>query len=145
MKQKKRDPRLALLFAQPGLYQLKKAVNQWILAADSEDKPMLSMKIQEERILISDTRPAAVSPFFALEGIEREIYLLCDAAQREQTVRQFLQEKGYSDLAVDAGIHCLTENKLLAKIDDRLLALAVEAPYNEYVSPDQSPLAWVKI
>ncbi len=139
------DPRLALLFARPGLRNLRKEVNRWMMEAVRPKGPMLSMRAEGQKIIISDSRPAAVAASFELAGAEREIYLLCDAARPEEQVRRLLPERGYGAAQVDSSIRGLLEKKLLIRVDRRLLALAIEEPYLAYISPEQSPMGWVNI
>lgn len=141
---KRDNPALAILFARPGLQNLRKAVNRWMMEAFSGNGPMLSMRVDDQKIIISDSRPAAAAAYFQLEGAERETYLLCDAARPEGRVRRLLLEKGYGASDVDSGIHSLLEKKLMIRVDRRLLALAIEEPYLDYISPDQNPMGWVK-
>jgi len=140
---KRDNPALAILFARPGLQNLRKAVSRWMMEAISGNGPMLSMRVDEQKIMISDSRPAATAASFQLDGAEREIYLLCDAARLEDQVRKLLLEKGYGASDVDSGIRSLLEKKLMIRVDGRLLALAIEEPYLDYISPDQNPMGWV--
>ncbi len=139
------NPGLAILFARPGLRNLKKAVIRWMMGADNRNGPMLSMKVADDKIVISDSRSVATASSFQLDGAEREIYLLCDEARPEEQVRRLLLDKGYNEQTVDTGIHSLLEKKVMLRVDRRLLALALEEPVLEYISPDQNPMGWVSI
>ena len=137
------DPRMAILFDRPGLRKLKSAVFQWSVAYISKNRPVLSMTVGEEEVIVRDTRPIAVAPSFRLDGAERELYLACDRAVDETKVCEMLRDKGFGSSDVDTACQTLLANKLLVRIDGRLLALAVEEPYLEYLSREQNPLGYV--
>ena len=142
---KRDNPELAVLFLRPGLRNLRKAVNRWMMEADSRKRPMLSMRVEKQKLIITDSRPVATASTFQIDGVEKEVYLLCDAARPEEQVHQILFEKGYSASNVDSSIRSLLEKKLMIRVDRYLLALAVEEPYLEYISQDQNPMGWVNI
>ncbi|PKM76286.1 MAG: hypothetical protein CVU90_13185 [Firmicutes bacterium HGW-Firmicutes-15] len=137
------DPRMAVLFDRPGLRNLRAAILQWSVAFISQNRPVLSMKVGEKEVIVRDTRPVAVAPSFTLEGAERELYLACDRAENESKVRKMLQERGLASSDVDTAIQTLLSSKLLVRVDQRLLALAIEEPYLEYVPRDQDPLGYI--
>lgn len=139
----KNDPRMAVLFDRPGVRNLEKAVFQWCVASISQNQPVLSMKVSGKEIIVRDTRPVAIAPSFRLEGAQRELYLACDRAEDETQVREMLRDKGFSSADVDAAIRNLLDNKLLVRIDQRLLALAVEEPYLEYIPREQFPWGYI--
>ena len=133
------DPFRAVLLDRSGLRNLRRAVLQWSLAFSSQNRPVLSMKVSDREVMVYDTRPIAVAPSFRLDGAQRELYLACDGAKDEITVREMLRGKGFSSSDADAAIQTLLDSKLLIRIDQRLLALAVEEPYLEYLADHQSP------
>jgi ribosomal peptide maturation radical SAM protein 1 len=137
------DSRMAVLFDRPGLRNLQAAVLQWSVTFISQNRPVLSMRVGEKVIILRDTRPVAVAPSFCLEGVQRALYLACDRAEDEMNVRKLLQDKGFSSADVDAAVQNLLESKLLVRVDQRLLALAVEEPYLEYLPTDQNPLGYI--
>jgi len=137
------DPRVAVLFDRPGLRNLQAAVFQWSVAFISQNRPVLSMKVGDKKVIVRDTRPIAVAPSFRLEGAQRELYLACDRAEDEIQVGEMLRSKGFSSLDVDAAIQTLMDSKLLVRIDRRLLALAVEEPYHKYLPLDQNPIGYI--
>lgn len=139
----KKDPGMAVLFDRPGLRNLQSAVFQWSVAFISQNPPVLSMKVGDREVILRDTRPIAVASSFCLEGVQRELYLACDRAGEEIQVRGMLRDKGFSSSDIGAAIQTLLDNKLLVRIDQRLLALAVEDPYLEYLPGDQSPMGWI--
>jgi len=139
----KNDPRMAVLFDRPGLRNLRRAVLQWSVAFKSQNQPILSMKVGDKEVIVRDTRPIAVAPSFCLNGAQRELYLACDRAEGESQVRQMLRDRGFGSSDADAAIQTLLDSKLLVRIDQRLLALAVEEPYLEYLPDDQNPMGWI--
>ena len=139
----KNDPRMAVLFDRPGVRNLGRAVFQWCVAFVSQNQPVLSMKVSDKEVMVRDTRPIAVAPSFRLDGAQRELYLACDRAGEETQVREMLRDKGFSSSDVDAALQNLLDNKLLVRIDQRLLALAVEEPYLEYISREHFPWGYI--
>ncbi len=139
----KNDPRMAVLFDRLGLRNLRRAVFQWYVAFISQNQPILSMKVDDKEVIVRDTRPIAVAPSFRLDGAQRELYLACGRAKDETRVRETYRDKGFSSSDIDAAIQTLLVNKLLVRIDQRLLALAIEEPYLEYLPRDQHPMGWV--
>ncbi|SHH18382.1 RiPP maturation radical SAM C-methyltransferase [Desulfosporosinus lacus] len=137
------DPRMAILFDRPGVRNLGRAVFQWCVAFISQNPPVLSMKVSDKEIMVRDTRPIAVAPCFCLDGIQRELYLACDQAGKETQVREIFRDKGFSSSDVDTAIQNLLDNKLLLRIDQRLLALAVEEPYLEYIPREEFPWGYI--
>lgn len=140
----KNEPQMAALFDRPGVRNLERAVFQWCVASISQNQPVLSMKISDKEIIIRDTRPAAVASSFRLEGVQKELYLACDQAEREDRVCQILGDKGFSDSDIEAAIRNLLDNRLLVRLDQRLLALAVEEPYLQYISREHFPWGYIK-
>ncbi|HBV99460.1 MAG TPA: RiPP maturation radical SAM protein 1 [Desulfotomaculum sp.] len=128
------NPEMAVLIKRPGLQSLRKAVSQWTIAFSSQNPPVLSMKVSDREVIINDTRPIAIASSFRLDGAQRELYLACDQAEDESQVREKIRNRGYGNSDVDAAIKTLLDNKLLVRIDQRLLALAVEEPFMEYYS-----------
>jgi len=138
----KNDPLMAVLFNRSGLRNLQRAVFQWSVASISQNRPELCMKVSDKEVVVRDTRPIAVAPSFRLDGAQRELYLACDGARIETELHRLLGEKGFSSSDVEAAIQTLLDSKLLVRIDQRLLALAVEEPYLEYLAEDPNPYGW---
>lgn len=140
---KREDPRMKKLFPRTGLEQLGFAVWKWLEAARSEKPPTLTMKFDDDKLIVEDTRPVAVRSIFQLEGIFKEIYIACDGATKESEIRKMCLEHGESDAAIDAAVQFLLDHKLIMSIDKRLLALAIEAPSVVYSPKDQNPMGWI--
>jgi hypothetical protein len=140
----KNEPQMAALFERHGVRNLERAVFQWCVASISQNQPVLSMKISDKEIIIRDTRPAAVASSFRLEGVQKELYLACDQAEREDRVCQILRDKGFGSSDIEAAIRNLLDNRLLVRLDQRLLALAVEEPYLQYISREHFPWGYIK-
>ncbi|MDD4238887.1 MAG: RiPP maturation radical SAM C-methyltransferase [Desulfotomaculaceae bacterium] len=137
------DPRMAVLYNRSGVRNLRAAVFQWSVASISRNRPTLSMKVGEKEVIVRDTRPVAIAPSFRLKGAQRELYLACDRAEDELQVCEMLRDKGFAGAEVDAAVRTLLDCKLLARIDQRLLALAVEEPYLEYLPEEQIPNGYI--
>lgn len=139
----KNDPRMAVLFNRPGIQNLRSAVFQWAVAFVSQNQPVLSMKVDNKEIIIHDTRPIAVQSSFRLNGIERDLYLACSQAKHQSQLHDELMQKGFCNSDIDIAVKALLENKLLIRIDQRLLALAVEEPSLDFLSKDQQPMGYI--
>lgn len=139
----KNDPIMAVLFDRPGVRNLRRTVFQWSVAAKSQNQPILSMEVGDKEVIVRDTRPIAVAPSFRLNGVQRDLYLACDQAEDESQVREMLRDKGFGNSDVDAALQTLLDSKLLVRIDQRLLALAIEEPYLEYLPKDQNPMGYI--
>lgn len=137
------DPAMALLFDRPGLRKLRLAAFQWSVAAISSNRPVLNMKVSEEEIIVRDTRPVAVAPSICLNGVQRELYLACDQAVKETRLYEMLSDRGFKQADVEFAIKNLLDNKLLIRVDQRLMALAVEEPYLEYIPLNENPFGYL--
>ena len=140
---KREDPRMEKLFPRRGLKQLGFAVWKWLEGARSEHPPILTMKIEADKLTIKDTRPVAVKSSYQLEGIFKDIYIACDGATKESEIRKVCLEKGECDADIKVAIQFLLDHKLLISIDKRLLALAIEVPSVVYSPKDQNPMGWI--
>lgn len=82
-----------------------------------------------EHLIIWDLRPVAKSPIFVLTPRARYIYLLCDKGQRiGQCIQTALEnEEGleFNDQEVQSILNFFIHNKLMIRIDDHYLSLAV--------------------
>jgi ribosomal peptide maturation radical SAM protein 1 len=80
-------------------------------------------------ILVWDLRPAALHPVYILEGLTREIYLLCDRCIRLvqciEKIQKILLPAMVTADDITAKLNFLTENKLMIFFDDHYLSLAI--------------------
>jgi len=142
-----REPLVSSLFVRPGMRAAAGEMGWWKKAFWSNNLPVLSMSMTDTTISIRDTRPAAVQPAFILEGLDREVYLRCDEAQRKGPLKTALEEQGHRKTDVESAIRQLVEQKLMVELDGRLLALAVEEPIPDLPKKIDYPggelLAWL--
>lgn len=124
---------LAALYVRPGVQKLKKEVAEWMKLANSENEPVLSMKEEEDTLLITDTRPVAVAQQFTLTGLERDITLDCIETKLETKVIEEQIKRGNEAGLVADAIESLIKSKVLLRVDGRLMTLAVEEPFMEYM------------
>lgn len=136
------DARMSVLFQRLELKKLASALLEWRKLAKSDKKPKLTMVVQKGKIIINDTRPIAVASKFELTGLKKRIYLECDKAIRESELTKIYEDR-YSSAEINKTIEFLVKNKLLIRVDKRLLALAIEKPYSEYSLPEENPMGWV--
>ncbi|HEY9769000.1 MAG TPA: RiPP maturation radical SAM C-methyltransferase [Coleofasciculaceae cyanobacterium] len=132
----------------PGLEALNECVKQWNRLEGGKEPPMLSMKDDGERFLVTDTRPCATQAQLSLEGLMYWVYKVCDRALsakellkqlRLQSKQNFLWEE------IEPVIAELQELKILLKFNNRYLSLAVKEPYLSYLPSTQFPGGYVDL
>jgi magnesium-protoporphyrin IX monomethyl ester (oxidative) cyclase len=132
----------------PGLDALKECVGQWNKLQRAKNPPMLSMKDDGDRFIITDTRPCATQTILSLKGLMYWVYKVCDRALsskellkqlRLQSKQNFLWEE------IEPVISELQKLKILLKFNNRYLSLAVKEPYLSYLPPTQFPGGYVDL
>jgi len=114
----------------------------------SADRPRLCMQLLNDEIIIEDTRPCAVDNKYILTGPLSEIYM---ASTNAPTIHQLYQKLkkskrfNQSQNEVEQSIEYLIQLKLLIRLQDRLLGLAVEKTDNPYPNHDNYPGGLVRI
>jgi magnesium-protoporphyrin IX monomethyl ester (oxidative) cyclase len=91
-------------------------------------RPVLRVYDDGRRLRFLDTRPCAVQRSWTVEGLEAEVYRLCDSAQTLPTlVRQCskMRETEVSAQEVERAVDSLSRAKVLLSLHDKLLALGV--------------------
>lgn len=131
-----RMPLMSSLLEGCGIEALRKEFSKWLMVFWSENRPLLSMADTPDGLHIRDTRPDAVAPFFSLTGVERNVYLLCDAAPTTELLLAHASEHGIDSNTLDKTIVSLLDKKLLIELDNRLIALALREPVADL--PDRS-------
>ena len=99
--------------SRPGRRALEEWVDHWIRIYWKGNPLILSMRDENERLMIIDTRPCALQRVVHLEGREREVYLECDTPKAR---------KSFSDQEV---VDSLVQRKLMLELDGKVLSLAV--------------------
>ena len=128
----------------PNFAAVGKALNRWVAGA-KKDKPVLTWESDEAGIHVRDTRPVRVSEEFLLTGLDKIVYLHCDTAPREAELLAFCQEQGAGSADVIATVNRLCADKLLVRLDGRLLTLAVPAKSKPFAAKEDNPLGMVKL
>ena len=103
---------------EPGQQQLRQVVMQWNELWNTS-RPVLQVHDDGDVLRFVDTRPCAVQRSWTISGLEAKIYRLCDSAQGMPQLRSHLGD------AVEPAIDTLLTNKVLLRMDDKLLSLAV--------------------
>ncbi len=126
---------LTILLMRQGLENLGRERVRWATDFWSDHRPILSMKVTSEAVIIRDTRPIATDSLHVLKGLEKDLYLACDEATRMEAIVRTMMTNGCAHREIEAARKSLLGKRLLVEIDGRLLALAVREPV-----PDLPPL-----
>lgn len=106
---------------QPGQQQLQGVLEEWNKAWYTS-RPVLRVYDEGPRLRMVDTRPCAHERTWMVEGLEADVYRICDSAQTEAALQRRLSAGN-----VGAAIDRLCAAKLMLRHDGRLLALGVNA------------------
>jgi radical SAM superfamily enzyme YgiQ (UPF0313 family) len=87
-----------------------------------------------EVLKITDERSTALLPSIELRGIERELYIYCDAFKRRPLVEKFVLNKGYTFSNIEEFLDDMVANGFILGIDDGYLSLAIK-PQREHLTP----------
>ncbi|MDD5521981.1 MAG: RiPP maturation radical SAM C-methyltransferase [Kiritimatiellae bacterium] len=110
--------------------------------------PVLTMRDDNRRIRIRDTRPVAVQADIELQGTAAVVYRACDRAQKPESLQRIVDENSPVPAPPDAlqqVINSLIEMKIMLQVDGRLLSLAVREPaclyppYEDYPGGSMAP------
>ena len=104
----------------PGQQRLQYVVREWNELWRSS-RPVLQVYDDGDRLRFYDTRPCAIQRSWTIEGLEAEIYRLCDSARTPRALKSQLS----ATEALDAAISNLLASKVLLSINDKLLAIGV--------------------
>jgi ribosomal peptide maturation radical SAM protein 1 len=123
-----REPRDVEGYVQP----LVKALRAWTRTAGRGDTDLFSVDAGG-RLLVWDLRPAAREPLTVLRGLDRLLYLACDAASDLRSLVEAVGARGLGGATVEEvedHLGRLAESGLVIREGTRFLALAV--PLGEY-------------
>ena len=103
---------------------LQREVGAWAMAhaGGPEAAPRLDAALDEDRVIIEDTRSAAVAPRHVLGGLPARVYACCDVAAAVPALARALDVQ---QEAVEGALQELDTRRLIARQGDRALALAV--------------------
>ena len=94
-------------------------------------KVELSMKIVDDTLVITDTRPVATASCHKYSGLKKDLYVEADGApDKESLIRNFLAN-GSSREEIESICNEFVENRIAVEIDGRLMALAVREPLRD--------------
>ena len=121
------NPILAFLTERPVFRTLRRLIYSW------RDffwyrKATLSMKIQDDQLIIDDTRPVATSACHKYSGLKRDIYLAADKAPEKDILIERFSISGASRSEIEALLSEIITEKTAVEIDGRLVSLAVRDP-----------------
>jgi magnesium-protoporphyrin IX monomethyl ester (oxidative) cyclase len=126
----------------PGLERLLQRVSEWrqlfpaVFDNDGTEPPILAMTLDESGILsIEDTRPAAVARRFSYSGAEAAIYTVADkgSTAEEITIALTKHFPGLLTHDIEDILKGFVTSRLMLNLDGIYLALAVTAPFRNYV------------
>ncbi len=104
------------------------------------EKTELTAEEHNEILMISDTRPCAVSSEFRLTGLDKKVYLICSNPKDKTKILSLISSGNIPELKVseiEKSLKKLVENKLLISTENKYLSLAVTKPVREM--PDVTP------
>jgi ribosomal peptide maturation radical SAM protein 1 len=106
------------------LAPVSRAVGAWAHAQLSQERPRLDAQVEQDSIVITDSRAVAVAERHELTGVTARVYELCDTAR---TVTALLREEriGGVEAEVRDAMDRLVANRLMLAIEGRYLSLAV--------------------
>lgn len=119
-----------------------------VKAEISPSRPRLKQFTAGDELIIEDTRPCAVASRHVLGGRIAEIYRVCDGAPTMDLLVKHFQETRKAKSSRDdivRGIEFLVDRKLLLKLKDRLISLAIECAAERSPVHDNYPGGLVKI
>ncbi|MDA0183988.1 RiPP maturation radical SAM C-methyltransferase [Solirubrobacter phytolaccae] len=100
---------------------MNRAVASW-WRGQNTDRPELNLDAEDDRLVVTDTRPVATAERHELDGVHARVYELCDVGRTRAALRRDPELAGAD---VDDALEALLADRLLAQIGDRYLALAV--------------------
>jgi magnesium-protoporphyrin IX monomethyl ester (oxidative) cyclase len=102
------------LSEEPGQQQLQEVVRHWNELWRT-NKPMLKVYDDSDDLRVIDTRPCAIQSSWTMRGEEAEIYRLCDSAQPTAIIKS------------EAAIDTLLKNKVMLRINDKLISIGTKS------------------
>ncbi len=103
---------------EPGQRRLREVVSHWNNIWQ-QSRPVLQVYDDGRRLHFLDTRPSAARRSWTAEGLEADVYRLCDTAQTTAALSSQLKTD------IEPAITSLLETKVLLSLNNKLLALAV--------------------
>ncbi|UYN94412.1 MAG: RiPP maturation radical SAM C-methyltransferase [Enhydrobacter sp.] len=123
----------------PGLHAVAKGLDGWLKAWYAPHLPMLSMRHAGSSLLVNDTRALAIAPHHQLAGAHREVMLAADEGMPEARICASISKAGFGAKEIDTAIGDLLDAKLLLRMDQRLVGLALWYPHVPMPAPTAFP------
>lgn len=98
----------------------------------------LTYKEESPALEITDLRIAAKQTFYSLQGVQKDVYQLCDEVKKRTELIEELSEQ-YPVEEIAAAVDYLKEQYLLVEIKGELLALAVREDSRKFIDRHDSP------
>ncbi len=127
-------------FQRPGLKALQNVYQKWRnewkgfwydLGGEDKETPKLVIKEVDNELEITDTRPCAINEKHYLKDLDRIVYKICDQAHKISGILTILKKDynySYCKEEIELILIKLCEKKLMLKLNDRYLSLAVRTP-----------------
>jgi len=80
----------------------------------------------DPELMLEDTRIEGSACNYPLNGLQREIYDLCDEIQSRSTIRKFVAARGAAASSVEPFLQRLVELRLMLREGEQFLSLAVD-------------------
>jgi ribosomal peptide maturation radical SAM protein 1 len=112
---------------EPGQKQLQEVVREWNDVWHSS-QPVLQVYNEGNRLHFWDTRPCANQRSWTAEGLEAEVYRLCDSAQIPAALNRELSARHGVEVSmqeIGPAIDNLLRSKVLLSLNGKLLAIGV--------------------
>jgi magnesium-protoporphyrin IX monomethyl ester (oxidative) cyclase len=114
---------------EPGQNQLQQVVRQWNEVWRTT-QPNLDVHDNGSMLQFTDTRPCARRSNWTADGLQAELYRLCDSAQSPGVLIQKLSSVRGAELAmeeIEPAIESLLDSKVLLSLNGKLLSIGVNA------------------
>lgn len=117
------------LFGNPkkSFHKVGNIVNDWMKSFYSKCPFRLTYEINENNIVIYDTRPISVNNNIVLNKLEGEIFLFTDEVKSIEKVNNTFGPE-YKSTDIENSVQSLIDKKVVIKHKDNILAVAVESP-----------------
>ncbi|MBI4799487.1 MAG: RiPP maturation radical SAM protein 1 [Desulfarculus sp.] len=122
------SPFLSLALQSEAMLKLIRRVRAWRAAYFSPTPPMLSWRQEDQAVLVSDSRLAAIQAGCRLEGLERDLFLRAADAPPALELRARFLGQGVEPRAWEAALSRLKDWGYLVELDGRLVGLALAEP-----------------
>ena len=122
-----------------GVLRLDERVRDWKAAHASMPRPELSFVDGGDRLSVTDTRPTAVNEHREYRGLPRRVLLACEEAPVERTLPGKVSCASDSGSATADAVAELVSQRLLLRVDGRLIFLATRHPPGKLESKRSFP------